>query len=262
VYDVHISSRHHVASVTPPALSRETVVEAALQLVDTQGFDALTMRSLAAELGVVPMALYRHVADKRDLVDAVLDRAMARVELPAVDSPWRDSMVKLARSVRWTLLAHPGMVAPLLAEPRIGFNALSVRERSIAVLRGRGFRGDVAERATSLVLTYAIGFVALEVPRRRAGYAADGSAEPHLQAAFDLPVDLFPNTVELGTRAGMFVSDEQFEFGLTTIIAGLDDLVEPNHDDEPPLPWSCDSRTDDAPTDARHRRRGGASRAR
>lgn len=257
-----MSSRRRVASVTSPTLSRDAVVDAALRLVDTQGFDALTMRSLAGELGVVAMALYRHVTDKRDLVDAVLDRAMARVELPGADSPWRDGMVVLARSVRSTLLDHPGMVAPLLAEPRIGFNALTVRERSIAVLRGNGFRGDVAERATSLVLTYAIGFVALEVPRRRAGYAPDGSAEPHLQAAFDLPVELFPNTVELGTRAGMFVSDKQFEFGLDRIIAGLGDLVEADPDDEPPLPLSCDPRTDDATTDARHRRPGGVGRAR
>ncbi len=220
------------------------------------------MRSLAGELGVVPMALYRHVADKRDLVDAVLDRAMARVELPTADAPWRDGMTLLARSVRTTLLDHPGMVAPLLAEPRIGFNALSVRERSIAVFRGNGFRGDVAERATSLVLTYAIGFVALEVPRRRAGYAPDGSAEPHLQAAFDLPVELFPNTVELGTRAGMFVSDEQFEFGLTSIIAGLEDLAEPNPHDQPPVPCSCALRTDHATTDPRDRRPRGAGRAR
>jgi hypothetical protein len=154
------------------------------------------------------------------------------------------------------------MVAPLLTEPRIGFNALTVRERSIAALRGNGFRGDVAERATSLVLTYAIGFVALEVPRRRAGYAPDGSAEPHLQAAFDLPVELFPNTVELGTRAGMFVSDEQFEFGLTSIITGLCELVEPNPDDKPPLPLPCAPRTDTATTDAQHRRPGGARRAR
>ena len=84
-----MSSRRRVPSVTPPALSREVVVDAALRLVDTQGFDAMTMRAVAGELGVVPMALYRHVTDKRDLVDAVLDRAMARVELPAVDSPWR-----------------------------------------------------------------------------------------------------------------------------------------------------------------------------
>lgn len=257
-----MSSGRRVSSVTAPALSRDTVVDAALRLVDTQGFDALTMRSLAGELGVVPMALYRHVDDKRDLVDAVLDRAMARVPLPAVDSPWRDGMTLLARSVRTTLLDHPGMVAPLLAEPRIGFNALSVRERSIAVLRGNGFRGDVAERVTSLVLTYAIGFVALEVPRRLAGYAPDGSAEPHLQAAFDLPSELFPNTVELGTRAGMFVSDEQFEFGLDRIIAGLGELVEPDPHHEPPLAFSCAPRTDDATTDARHRRPRGAGRAR
>jgi hypothetical protein len=171
-------------------------------------------------------------------------------------------MTLLARSVRTTLLAHPGMVAPLLAEPRIGFNALTVRERSIAVLRGDGFRGDVAERATSLVLSYAIGFVALEVPRRRAGYAPDGSAEPHLQAAFDLPAERFPHTVELGTRAGEFVSDEQFEFGLATIIAGLGDRVEPNADGEPSVPWSCAPRTDDATADTRDRRPGGARRAR
>lgn len=195
-------------------LSREAVVDAAFRLVDAHGFDALTMRSVAEQLGVVPMALYRHVADKGDLVDAVLDVAMARVELPNADSTWRDAMVTLASSIRATLLSRPGMVAPLLAEPRIAFPALTLRERSIAVLRGSGFSGPDAERATALVLTYTIGFVALEVPRRRAGYRPDGSAEPELQARFDLPVALFPNTVVLGTRAGEFVNDEQFDFGL------------------------------------------------
>jgi AcrR family transcriptional regulator len=208
-------------------LCRTTVVDAAVELLEQQGYEALTMRRLADHLGVVPMALYRHVNDKLDLEGAVVDRAMMRVTLPEPDAHWRDAMTALSGEIRDNLLRLPGLIAPLLARPNLGINAMTIRELTIGILRRAGFDGRDAERDTALLLLYTIGFVALEIPRRANGYHADGSADPELEEQFaTLPPAMFPNTVELGTRPGEFVSDAQFAFGLERILDGMERSLE------------------------------------
>ena len=204
-------------------LCRATVVDAAIEVLESQGYEALTMRRLADHLDVVPMALYRHVSDKVDLEGAVVDRAMTRVSLPVPDADWRDAMTSLNGDIRRNLLMLPGLIAPLLARPNLGINAMTIRELSIGILRRAGFNGHDAERDTALLLVYTIGFVALEMPRRATGYHADGSSDPELEQQFSkLPAAMFPNTVELRTRPGEFVSDAQFDFGLTRILDGME----------------------------------------
>jgi TetR/AcrR family tetracycline transcriptional repressor len=198
------------------------VVDAAIALIHDEGYEALTMRSLAGRLGVVPMALYRHVRDKVDLELAVVDRAMTRVGIPDASLDWRTALEQLNAEIRAQLLQLPGIMAPLLARPNIGITAMTLREYSIGVLRRAGFSGRDAERGTALLLISTIGFVALEVPRRAHGYFPDGTSSPDRLAEFAmLPAEHFPHTVELGTDPGEFVSDEQFLFGIRCILDGL-----------------------------------------
>jgi AcrR family transcriptional regulator len=81
---------------TRPRLSRQRVLDAALALADARGIDALSMRSLGAELGVEAMSLYHHVSNKDDLLAALVDRVFAEVELPADDDGWKEAMRRRA----------------------------------------------------------------------------------------------------------------------------------------------------------------------
>jgi len=216
VYAVRMSRGHR------ETLTKTVVVDAAIAFIEEKGYEALTMRSLADRLGVVPMALYRHVHDKVDLELAVVDRAMTRVRVPDPSLDWRTALEELNAEIRTQLLRLPGIMAPLLARPNIGITAMTLREYSVGVLRRAGFSGRDAERGTALLLISTIGFVALEVPRRAHGYFPDGTSSAERMAEFAmLPASHFPHTAELGTDPGEFVSDEQFRFGVRCILDGL-----------------------------------------
>src|SRR5262249_49992247 len=126
-------------------LDRETVVDAAFALADDQGLEALTLRRVAARLGVTPMALYRHVDSKEALLDEVTERLYELLALPDVGTEWWDALAEIARSARSVLLAHP-WAAPLFARPLAGPHARALDEALQGALRGAGFStADVRE---------------------------------------------------------------------------------------------------------------------
>jgi len=207
---------------TKPRLSREAVLDEAMAVLDERGLDGLTMRNLGDRLQVVPMALYRHVRNKDDLLDGVLDRAVSLVPLPAPDLDWRDGLAALARSVRATMLEHPAVVAPVVQRPSLGPSAIALGEYGFSVMRGAGFSDTDSERGLNVVLTYTLGFVALEVPRHHAGPGTDIA---DLDVAYDgLPIELYPHTAAVRPSAAGFVSEEQFDFGLECILDGIGQL--------------------------------------
>ncbi|MGO9488889.1 MAG: TetR family transcriptional regulator, partial [Solirubrobacteraceae bacterium] len=87
-------------------LSRARVLKAALALADEAGLEAFSMRRLAQELGVVPMALYKHVANKEELLDAIVDIVFSEIDLPSGDVDWRSAMRRRALSTRQALKRH------------------------------------------------------------------------------------------------------------------------------------------------------------
>lgn len=201
-------------------LDREAVLRAAIALIDDEGLDALTMRSLADRLEVVPMALYRHVRNKDDLIDGVLDRAAAEVRLPTDDLGWRDGLAALARSIRDTMLRHPAVAARVIDRPSLGPASIQIGEYGMGLLRDAGFDDRVAEQGLNLVVAYALGFVALEVPRLpSSGVALDDAGLADLYDA--LPADEFPHTAAVRPRPASIVSEEQFEFGLRCVLDGI-----------------------------------------
>jgi AcrR family transcriptional regulator len=121
----------------PGTLSRERIVDVALQLAEREGPEALSMRRIAAELGTGAMSLYNHVPDKAALLAAVAERVLAEVELPG-DASWRETTRVWATSLRAALLAHRAVVMivisagearPLMATSR----ALVIQLRTIGV---------------------------------------------------------------------------------------------------------------------------------
>jgi AcrR family transcriptional regulator len=126
-------------------LDRERIVSAAIALAEEAGLEAVSLRRVADRLGVTPMALYRHVASKEDLLDAMADRLYGELDLPAPDEPWWDALAGLARSTREALLARPWSV-PLFARPLAGPHGRALDEALRDSLLGAGFSaGEAAE---------------------------------------------------------------------------------------------------------------------
>jgi len=170
-------------------LNRARVLRAAVELADDSGFDALTMRKLAERLGVVPMALYKHVADKDELLDGMIDLVFAEAEIPA-DTDWRIAMRVRARSIRAALLRHPWAVGRMESGTPGPAN-LRHHNAVLECLRGEaGFPSRMAVHAYSVMDAYVHGFALQEKAIAR-----------------DIP--------DYG---------EEFEFGLNVVLDGLQRL--------------------------------------
>jgi AcrR family transcriptional regulator len=142
-------------------------VAAARDVVTSQGADALTMRRLAARLGVAPNALYSYYPDKASLLDAVLDSLLAEVEVADLDRmAWRDGLVSLMEASRSMLLDHADLLPQLFARPMRGPNASRLGEETLALLARGGVEGPAAVDALRALLTYTFGSVVIDAPRR------------------------------------------------------------------------------------------------
>jgi AcrR family transcriptional regulator len=168
-------------------ISRGQIIDGAAKLVATRGYEQLTIRALAADLGVAPMSLYRHVRDKNDVLDEVVDRLLAKAWRPrASDANWQAWTADAADTLRRFLVNQPAALAVYLSHPVVSPAAITRMEAMLAVLR-RG-TGDDAGRAYAAIQTYTIGFAALEASRSR-WKPDDGADQPlaHQLASFTTP---------------------------------------------------------------------------
>ena len=202
-------------------LSRGRVVEAAVALVDGGGLEALTMPALAAQLGVGTMSLYRHVADKDDLLDAMAASVLGGVTVPSgAPDDWEGRVVGYLRSLRKEALRHPAL-ARILAERGLTVAPiLEQLEDNFAVLRAAGFSDTDAVRAFYSLLTYVFGFLLWELPRVHLQPPA--SYEGAWDDALDrLDTDSYPNLSALRRVLRTSASADQFEYGLAQLIDSL-----------------------------------------
>lgn len=149
-------------------LSRQQVIDAAMAAVRRGDSDQMTIRSLAAELGVAPMSLYRHVRDKDDILDEVLERLLAPAWRPRGSrDPWQKWMTEAADRLRRLLVSEPAALYVYLRHPVVSPAALERMESMIGVLRSAGLDEPAADSAYAAIQTYTIGFAALECSRDR-----------------------------------------------------------------------------------------------
>jgi len=203
-----------------PPIPLERIVEAALQIVDEQGADALSMRTLAQRLDSGTTTLYRHFANRADVIAHVVDRifgeaALGTEELDTLD--WQQGC-KVAAQTMFDVLRRHANVAPLLvAGVPIGPNALALRERSIAALLASGFPPELAARTYATLARYVLGF-AIQLTGNS---PPDDPADSGLSAVFHgLDPQLFPATIAVADHAPIPL-EEEFAFGLDLIINGL-----------------------------------------
>jgi AcrR family transcriptional regulator len=199
-------------------LSREVIAETALGIIDREGVEAATVRRVARELDAAPMSLYGHVANKQDLLDAVVDLAVRDAELPALTRDWRRDLESLFTGVHLLLSEHPAIVRIRFLQPVVRPDALRLGEAGMAILAGAGFEPAEAAACFRLLFTYTLGFAGLspsdDVGQARRTTAAsiailEPEAYPHLHAA----ADEFSEAV---------AGDEFFVRGLKLVIAGID----------------------------------------
>lgn len=210
-------------------LTRDQIVAAAVDLLDADGMDGLSMRRLGTRLGSAATSVYWHVPGKDELASAAMDRVLADLELadPA-QVGWRAAAESLARGMRGIVAAHPWFVLATMAYPTYGPAAARMADHAIAIFEAAGFTSDDADRAVSALFAYVQGTTAGEVAWR-ARIGKEGVDEESYtqqvinrgrEAAAGYPrlLERYDKQAEI-TQAG--VSAQNFEFGLAAVLDGL-----------------------------------------
>lgn len=212
-------------TIPPLPLSRERVLHTALRLADEGGLEAISMRKLAQELGVQAMSLYNHVANKEDILDGIVDMAIAEIEVPDLTTDWKTAMRKRAISAHEVLLRHPWATMPIVSWINVGPAMLRYNEATLCCLCEAGFSYQMADRAWNAMDSHIYGFTLLELnfPFAEAEYS--DAAKQGLPL---IPADKYPylNRLTHYVMDGLYDGIQDFEFGLELILNGLDRLRE------------------------------------
>ena len=201
----------------PPALTRARIVRAALRLIDIHGLPALTMRTLATELTVSPMALYNHVAGKEELLDLTLDLMLGEVDCSATDGDWLTQLRTLICNFHQVLSAHQHLTKVYCGTVKIGPHGLKITERAIRLLRHAGFSPPEADDAFMTLHTYTVGLHQMG----RIAPATDPNAHENADDHPALPTDQIPSVETVNPYLGGVRKPGRFEYGLDTLLAGL-----------------------------------------
>lgn len=199
-------------------LSREQVLDAALALVDRDGISALSMRRLGSELGVEAMTLYHYLPNKEAVLDGIVERVMAQAEAGLTDSQWDRALADYARSLRATLLRHPGAALLVATRPAVTPQTLRAAERGLALLCGAGFGVGQALDTLNALTLFTVAHAASEVSTAAVNAAASAGSQDYVAG---LDEDEFPLlTAAARTSAG---TDDRarFEFAIAAFIRGL-----------------------------------------
>lgn len=208
---------------TRTRLTRESVLAGAVELADRIGIEPLTIRRLAEHLGVKPMAIYHHVANKDEILDGMVDAVFSEFELPDPASNWRTAMRARAVSARAALSRHPWATALLDSRTNPGPANLRHHDAVLGCLRANGFSLAMTGHAYAVMDAYIYGFALQEAGLPGGGEGAeitDLAAELMAQFASSYP-HLAEFTDEYVLRPGYSFGAE-FEFGLELVLDGLE----------------------------------------
>jgi AcrR family transcriptional regulator len=203
-------------------LSRDRIMLAALELADGSGIEALTMRRLGDELGYEAMSLYRHIANKDDLLDGMLDLVLAEWELPDAEADAVDAIRTTARSVHQGLRRHPWAARLLMTGAHMRPRRLAYGEFLLGRLRDAGLDADKRYHVYHLLDGFIFGFSLWEI-----AYTSTGDpdfAERVAEFMQRIPWDDYPNFTEHRDQHltdGPHHDASAFDVGLDLILAGL-----------------------------------------
>lgn len=205
-------------------LSKRRVVLEAVRLADREGAHGLTMRRLASELGAGAMSLYRYVASKDELLDAMIDVVFEEIELPRDGVEWRAAMRERASSARQVLTRHRWALGLMESRTSPGPANLRHHEAVAACLRKAGFSVVMSTHANWLLDSYVYGFALQEVGLP---FGDEVPAEV-VESVYlpQLPPEQFPYLAESAAAlvAAGFDPDDEFHFGLDLVLESLEPL--------------------------------------
>ncbi|MEU8272459.1 TetR/AcrR family transcriptional regulator C-terminal domain-containing protein [Sphaerisporangium sp. NPDC049002] len=201
-----------------PALTRSRIVAAAIDLIEREGADAISMRRIAAELGVGVMSLYNHVPNKAALLDAVAETVLS--EITFTDDPsaeWTERVRIQARAFRQIAHHYPRSTMVVVSRQLNSPAGLFPVERALTTLREAGFDGEEAVQILRTFIAYIIGSLLREV-------GVTPTFAPVHQADVQLPqvdTSLFPEVGTLAPLLGVCDHEKAFEFGLDMLIRAI-----------------------------------------
>jgi AcrR family transcriptional regulator len=191
-------------------------------VADDGGLEALTMQRIGEQVGAEAMSLYRHVRNKDDLLDGIVDLVFAEIELPAAGTEWKTAMRARAVSARAALTRHPWSVGLMESRSQPGPANMAHHDAVLGVLFAAGFSGLDATHAYNLLDSYIYGFALQE-----RGLPFGNQEELAVLGATmfrDMPASEYPNLQQVAgelIESGFDYADE-FEFGLDLILDGLE----------------------------------------
>jgi AcrR family transcriptional regulator len=209
-----------------PKVSREQVLDAALALADESGLGAVTMASVGARLGVEAMSLYRHIGNKEEMLDGLVDRVFAEIEVPADASDWHDAMRRRAVSAHAALQRHPWAIGLMESRTQPGPATLGHHDAMLALLFRAGFDGRRATRVYNLLDSYIYGFALQEATLPFSSPAEMEALSDQVLAAM---AGAYPNLarVQQDLVGSGFAYADEFEAGLDIIMGALPEPAEP-----------------------------------
>jgi AcrR family transcriptional regulator len=213
---------------TRTPLSRERVLDGALAVADAGGIAGLTIRSIADKLGVKPMSIYHHVANKEEILDCIVDMVFAEIELPVPGGDWRTEMYRRAVSERAALNRHPWAIQLLQSRTRPGPATLRHHDAVIGSLRGGGFSIEMTAHAFALIDSYVLGFALSEaaLPIHGPESTTEVAESIMRQYAGDTYPHLTEFSIEHVVKPG-YDFGQEFAFGLDLVLDGLAGKVMP-----------------------------------
>lgn len=219
-------------------LSRQRILDAAVDFIDREGLPALTMRRLGSHLGVEAMALYRYVPSREDLLDGVVETVLESLHRdPDVDldgeTGWQDYLQRLAHGVRRIALAHPSVFPLIATRPpaapwiRPPLRSLPLLESFFTVLNGSGFTDEMAVVAYRGYTTFLLGHLLLEVAHQGVALTAEDEAEQSTAAdPSDVGLERYPHLRRLEDLLDEDETVTEFEEALESLLDRLELLTQ------------------------------------
>jgi AcrR family transcriptional regulator len=222
-----VTTKLHEETKERAPLSRERILETAVALADRGGVESASMRKIAQELGVVPMALYKHISNKEELLDGMVDAVVGEIDPPLTDVDWKTAVRERILSARRALLRHPwaSRVIESRADPTP--TVLAYMDSMLGMFKAGGFSIDLIHHAMHAMGSRMLGF-------SQELFNDNSDTDPEVEAQMFLAVaDKYPNIYELfvavthdnSSVVGPGCDDQfEFEFALDLLLDGFERL--------------------------------------
>ena len=200
-------------------LTRERIIQAAVDLADEQGIDALSMRKLGSALGVEAMSLYNHVGGKDDILDSMVEYLFNSIGPIDATAGWQPTVRGAALAAKRAFASHPWSITLITTRQTLGDSSFAVMDAMVGMLLAEGYSTKIAHHAWHAIASHVMGYAFQEIN------SVFGSAgDPDQEEIADLIgqySEQFPSLAAIGPHLMCCSYDEEFEFGLDLLLTGI-----------------------------------------